>query len=107
MEQYLQLLVIMAFAIGLSTVVGAVAGLLLRKIPHRYHDMILGTAAGIMLAAAVLGLILPAAEMELPGALWMTSGHCLSAFWTGSRRICTTLQGWIIRRKNNMRHPGA
>ena len=72
MEQYLQLLVIMAFAIGLSTVVGAVAGLLLRKIPHRHHDMILGTAAGIMLAAAVLGLILPAAEMELPGALWMT-----------------------------------
>ncbi|MBO5690045.1 MAG: ZIP family metal transporter, partial [Lentisphaeria bacterium] len=37
-----------------------------------YHDMILGAAAGIMLAAAVLGLIMPAAEMKIPGALWMT-----------------------------------
>ena len=72
MSQYLNLLAVMALAIGLSSVVGAVAGLLLRRIRHKYHDMILGAAAGIMLAAAVLGLIIPAAEMEIPGALWMT-----------------------------------
>lgn len=70
--QYGKLLLIMALAIGLSTVIGAVAGLLFRKIRHEYNDMILGAAAGIMLAAAILGLIVPAAEMELPGALWMT-----------------------------------
>ena len=72
MSQYLNLLAVMALAIGLSTVVGAAAGLLLRRVHHRYHDMILGAAAGIMLAAAVLGLIMPAAEMKIPGALWMT-----------------------------------
>ena len=72
MDQYWKLLMIMSLAVGGSTVAGAIGGLLLRKIRHQYNDMILGSAAGIMLAAAVLGLILPAAEMESPYALLLT-----------------------------------
>lgn len=64
MSQYMMLLAVIALAIGLSTVIGALGGLLLRSLPHKYNDMILGSASGIMLAAAILGLIIPAATME-------------------------------------------
>lgn len=56
------ILLIMTSVIGLSTLTGTVGGLLIRKIPHKYNDIILGAASGIMLAAAVLGLIVPAIE---------------------------------------------
>ena len=68
-------LLISALAVGLSTVAGAAAGLLIRRIPHKYNDLILGSAAGIMLAAAILGLIVPATEAEVEFALpMMTAG---------------------------------
>ncbi|MBO5991999.1 MAG: ZIP family metal transporter, partial [Lentisphaeria bacterium] len=73
MQQYLSLLAIITLAVGLSTVVGAVGGLLIRNLHHKYHDIILGTASGVMLAASILGMISPAAESEHPGALAMTA----------------------------------
>ena len=41
---------------------GAVLGFAIKRIPHRFNDIILGFAAGIMLSAAVFGLITPALE---------------------------------------------
>ena len=68
-----------ALAVGVSTVAGTGFGLLIRRIPHKYNDLILGCASGIMLAAAILGLILPAAEEgELSRALPMTAGGVLA-----------------------------
>lgn len=52
------------FTVGLTTVVGAILGFFLRQIPHRFNDAILGMAAGMMLAAAIVGLILPALEQK-------------------------------------------
>ncbi|MDO4630384.1 MAG: ZIP family metal transporter [Planctomycetia bacterium] len=52
------------FTVGMTTVVGAILGFFLRQIPHRFNDAILGMAAGMMLAAAIVGLILPALEQE-------------------------------------------
>ena len=72
MKNYLSLLMIVAVSSGASTVIGAAGGLLVRNLSHKFHDIMLGAASGVMLAAAVLGLIFPAAEMELPGALAMT-----------------------------------
>ena len=72
MNNYLVLLAIITFSIGISTVIGAVAGLLVRNLPHKFHDIMLGSASGIMLAAAILGLIKPAAETPVGGALLMT-----------------------------------
>ncbi|MBO7741813.1 MAG: ZIP family metal transporter [Victivallales bacterium] len=68
----LNLLLTVSLAMGLSTVLGCAAGLLIRKIPHRYNDIVLAVAAGIMLAAAVLGLLLPAVQNEAPLAIPMT-----------------------------------
>ena len=51
-----------ALGVGLSTVIGAVIGFLFKNLSHRFSDIVLGFAAGVMLAAAVLGLILPSLE---------------------------------------------
>ena len=46
----------------MATVLGAVLGFAIGELPHRFNDLILGFAAGVMLCAAVLGLIVPAVE---------------------------------------------
>jgi len=43
-------------------VFGAVIGFLFKNISHRFSDIVLSFAAGVMLAAAVLGLILPSLD---------------------------------------------
>ena len=55
-----KILSIVLLAVGGSTVVGVIAGLLFRHIPHRLNDIVLGFAAGVMLAASILGLVAPA-----------------------------------------------
>ena len=52
-----------ALGVGGATVIGALAGFLFRNVSHRVRDIILAFAAGIMLAAAVIGLILPSLEL--------------------------------------------
>ena len=58
----MQMILITAFGVGGATVLGALIGFIFRRISHRFADIVLSFAAGIMLAAAVLGLILPSVE---------------------------------------------
>lgn len=58
----MKIVLLTALGVGGSTVIGALIGFLMKKIPHKFNDIILGFAAGVMLAAAVLGLIIPATE---------------------------------------------
>ncbi len=58
----MEMVLLTALGVGLATVFGAVIGFCFRKISHTFSDIILSFAAGIMLAAAVIGLILPAVE---------------------------------------------
>ena len=51
-----------AIGVGGATVIGALLGFLIKKPSHRLNDIILSFAAGVMLAAAVIGLILPSLE---------------------------------------------
>lgn len=51
-----------ALGVGGATVFGAFIGFCFQKISHRFSDIVLSFAAGVMLAAAVLGLILPSLE---------------------------------------------
>ena len=57
---------------GGATVFGALLGLLFRRLPHKYNDLVLGFAAGIMLAAANLGLILPSVELAGKSGVWVS-----------------------------------
>ena len=69
----MQIVALTALGVGGATVVGALIGFLFKHIPHKWNDAILGFAAGIMLAAAVLGLIIPSAELVGKSGLWMTA----------------------------------
>ena len=65
-----------ALGVGGATVIGAIIGFVFKKISHRFSDIVLAFAAGVMLAAAVLGLIIPSVEhgskYGTPLALLMT-----------------------------------
>ena len=51
-----------AVGVGGATVIGALIGFAFKKISHKFSDIVLSFAAGVMLAAAVLGLVLPSLE---------------------------------------------
>ena len=51
-----------ALGVGGATVIGALIGFFFKNPSHRFNDIILSFAAGVMLAAAVVGLILPSLE---------------------------------------------
>ena len=51
-----------AIGVGAATVFGSLMGFLFKNISHKFSDVVLSFAAGVMLSAAVLGLILPSLE---------------------------------------------
>ena len=58
----MQLVLLTALGVGGATIFGSVMGFIFKKISHKFSDIVLSFAAGVMLAAAVLGLILPSVE---------------------------------------------
>ena len=58
----MDLVLLTSLGVGGATVIGALLGFAFKKISHKFTDITLGFAAGVMLAAAVLGLILPSLE---------------------------------------------
>ena len=58
----MSLVLLTALGVGGSTVAGSLLGFIFKKISHRFSDIVLSFAAGIMLAAAVIGLVLPSLE---------------------------------------------
>lgn len=58
----MKLVLLTALGVGGSTVFGSMLGFLFKKISHRFSDIVLSLAAGVMLSAAITGLILPSLE---------------------------------------------
>ena len=58
----MDLVLLTALGVGGATMIGAVIGFIFKRQSHRFSDIVLSFAAGVMLAAAVLGLILPSLE---------------------------------------------
>ena len=58
----MELVLLTALGVGGATIIGAVIGFIFRKVSHKFSDIVLSFAAGVMLAAAVVGLILPSLE---------------------------------------------
>ena len=65
----MQPVLLTALGVGGATVFGSILGLIFKKISHRFSDLVLSFAAGIMLCAAVVGLIIPSLEQEGPAPL--------------------------------------
>ena len=68
----MQVVFLCAIGVGGATILGAVLGFILKGITHRFSDIVLAFAAGVMLASAVLGLILPSLESGTKYALITT-----------------------------------
>ena len=58
----MQMVLLTAVGVGGATVIGALLGFVFKKVSHKFSDIVLAFAAGVMLAAAVIGLILPSLE---------------------------------------------
>ena len=58
----MEMVLLTALGVGGATVFGSLIGFLFKNISHKFSDVVLSFAAGVMLAAAVLGLILPSLE---------------------------------------------
>ncbi len=58
----MEIVVLTAVGVGGATMIGALIGFAFKKMSHKFSDIILSFAAGVMLAAAVFGLVLPSLE---------------------------------------------
>ena len=67
-----------ALGVGGATVLGSVLGFIFKKISHKFSDVVLSFAAGVMLCAAVTGLIVPSLEYESFSPLLITVAGILS-----------------------------
>lgn len=67
-----------ALGVGGATIAGAVIGFFFQDVSRKVNDMILSFAAGIMLAAAVIGLILPSVDIVGKRGIWITIAGILA-----------------------------
>lgn len=58
----MKMVLLTALGVGFATVFGSVLGFMFKKISHKFSDIVLSFAAGVMLAAAIIGLIIPSVE---------------------------------------------
>ncbi|MBQ1988582.1 MAG: ZIP family metal transporter [Clostridia bacterium] len=68
----MEMVLLTALGVGGATVLGSVIGFLFKGISHKFSDIVLSFAAGVMLAAAVIGLVLPSIEYGGKYALIIT-----------------------------------
>ena len=62
METNMEMVLLTALGVGGTTIFGSLMGFVFRNISHKFSDIVLAFAAGVMLSAAVLGLILPSLD---------------------------------------------
>lgn len=60
----MKVVIFTAVGVGGATVFGALLGFLFKKTSHKFGDIVLSFAAGVMMCAAICGLILPSLETE-------------------------------------------
>ncbi|MBE6585043.1 MAG: ZIP family metal transporter [Ruminococcaceae bacterium] len=58
----MEIVLLTALGVGGATMIGALFGFAFKKVSHTFNDIMLSFAAGVMIAAAVLGLIIPSLD---------------------------------------------
>ena len=81
----MEMVLLTALGVGGATVFGSIIGFMFKKISHKFSDIVLAFAAGVMLAAAILGLILPSVEYGGKFAILIT----VAGIFTGA--MCLNL----------------
>jgi ZIP family zinc transporter len=98
----MQLVLLTAIGVGGATALGAVIGFIFKRASHRFSDIVLAFAAGVMLAAAVLGLILPSVEYgaEEYGSLGVALLVSVAGIFVGA--ICLNLVDRVVPHLHRM-----
>ena len=103
----MEIVLLTALGVGGATVIGSLIGFAFKNITHKFSDIVLSFAAGVMLAAAVLGLILPAVEYGGKWGLLIT----IAGIFVGA--LCLNLVDKIVPHLHKMigseteEHPNA
>ena len=58
----MEIVLLCALGVGGSTIIGAILGFIFKGLSHRFSDIVLAFAAGVMLSSAILALIIPSIE---------------------------------------------
>ncbi len=77
----MQTVILAALGVGGATVIGAVIGFLFKNISKRFSDVVLAFTTGIMLAASVIGLVLPSIEHGGKFAILITVIGIFAGAW--------------------------
>ena len=81
----MKIVLLTALGVGGATIIGALLGFIFKKSTHKFSDIVLSFASGVMLAAAVMGLIIP--SLEYGGKLGLIT--TVAGVFTGA--ICVNL----------------
>ncbi len=101
------LVLLTALGVGGATMMGALIGFFFKNISHRFSDLVLSFAAGVMLSAAVLGLIVPSVEYGGKYGILIT----IAGIFAGA--VCLNLIDKLVPHLHKMKgdeiesHPGA
>lgn len=102
----MEMVFLTALGVGGATVIGSIIGFVFKRISHKFSDITLAFAAGVMLAAAILGLILPSVEYGGKFGLIIT----VAGIFTGA--LCLNLIDKIVPHMHKLMgidseaHPG-
>ena len=77
----MNMVILTALGVGGATIFGSIMGFLFKNISHKFSDIVLSFAAGVMLSAAVLGLILPSVEYGGQWGLVITIAGIFAGAW--------------------------
>ena len=92
----MELVVLTAFGVGGATVIGALIGFVFKNLSHKFSDIVLSFAAGVMLAAAVFGLVIPSLEYGGKFAVLIT----IAGIFCGA--ICLSLVDKLVPHLHKM-----
>ena len=86
----MEMVLLTALGVGGATVIGALIGFIFKKITHKMSDIIISFAAGVMLAAAIFGLVLPSLEFGGKFGILIT----IAGIFTGA--LCLNLVDKLV-----------
>ena len=95
----MEMVLLTALGVGGATVLGSIIGFALKNLSHKFSDLMLSFAAGVMLAAAVLGLIVPSMEY---GGIWSIAVTVAGIF---AGALCLNLIDKIVPHLHKMVGP--
>ena len=86
----MELVLLTALGVGSATIFGSIIGFVFKKVSHKFSDIVLAFAAGVMLSAAVLGLIIPSVNYGGKYGLLITT----AGIFTGA--VCLNLIDKVV-----------